>query len=333
MCAERGAHSAHRHPSQIIVARLPAFLNTEPRAFSPEDYVEHVAPSMAVEKRTRLRVENTVRWRHADAVTANHSNTRLVKWSDGSWSLQVGSEMFEVTQKPLGDEYQFVFADRQPAHAVFECQGKLDAAMAFRPYGTMSSVHKRLRATNAAQKQQQKQQKTKFIGTLENPERAKAEMEKLEAEKERLAKRRLAAEEGAASGRGRRGRRGGSGFGFDDDDDDLFNDFGTQFRYTRPGGGSGGVTAEEGDDYRRQRDQEDEYDQDFVVADDEEIEMASEDDVDQLDEEAERERDQRIMAAKKGQSGAEVVRPAADGDDEQSSKRRRMVVDSDDEDE
>lgn len=54
--------------------------------------------------RVKLKVENTIRWREAfdkDGNVVKESNTRVIKWSDGSMSLHLGSEIFDVYKQPL----------------------------------------------------------------------------------------------------------------------------------------------------------------------------------------------------------------------------------------
>ncbi len=51
-----------------------------------------------------LRTSNTIRWRYTDEVDEDgarvpESNARIVRWSDGTMSLQVGSELFDITQQ------------------------------------------------------------------------------------------------------------------------------------------------------------------------------------------------------------------------------------------
>ncbi len=49
--------------------------------------------------RLKLKVENTIRWHYGfneDESVIKESNARFVKWSDGSMTLHVGSEIFDV---------------------------------------------------------------------------------------------------------------------------------------------------------------------------------------------------------------------------------------------
>lgn len=49
-------------------------------------------------------MENTIRWREAVDKEGNlvkEANARFVRWSDGSLSLHLGSEIFDVYKQPL----------------------------------------------------------------------------------------------------------------------------------------------------------------------------------------------------------------------------------------
>lgn len=54
--------------------------------------------------RLKLKMENTIRSRFVQSEAGSvvrESNTRLVKWSDGSMSLHIGSEIFDIVRVPL----------------------------------------------------------------------------------------------------------------------------------------------------------------------------------------------------------------------------------------
>lgn len=58
----------------------------------------------AVSIRLKLKVENTIRWQvnfDKDGNAIRESNAKLVKWSDGSLSMHLGSEIFDVYKQPL----------------------------------------------------------------------------------------------------------------------------------------------------------------------------------------------------------------------------------------
>lgn len=50
------------------------------------------------------QVENTIRWKKykdENGMDIEESNARMVRWSDGSMSLHLGSEIFDVHQMAL----------------------------------------------------------------------------------------------------------------------------------------------------------------------------------------------------------------------------------------
>lgn len=86
------------------LARLPLFLKIDSKEFKTDDFIkERQAAALAEEQlderirdvERRLRCENTIRWR-TDDKGLRQSNSRFVRWSDGSWTLQVGKEHFDV---------------------------------------------------------------------------------------------------------------------------------------------------------------------------------------------------------------------------------------------
>ena len=67
-----------------------------------------------------IQVENTIRWRYSTDESGNEireSNARLVKWSDGTMSLYLGSEIFDIYRQPLQGEFSHLFV-RQGTCAV-----------------------------------------------------------------------------------------------------------------------------------------------------------------------------------------------------------------------
>ena len=57
-------------------------------------------------------MENTIRWRYSTDESGNEvreSNARIVKWSDGSMSLYLGGEIFDIYKQPLQGEFSHLF--------------------------------------------------------------------------------------------------------------------------------------------------------------------------------------------------------------------------------
>ena len=52
----------------------------------------------------KLKVENTIRWKigfNEEGRAIKESNARMVRWSDGSYSLHLGNEIFDVQKHTL----------------------------------------------------------------------------------------------------------------------------------------------------------------------------------------------------------------------------------------
>lgn len=93
---------------ELHFVKLPNFLSVEPRPYDAETYEDEVDEEENLDEegraRLKLKVENTMRWRTSFDKEGNayqESNTRMVKWSDGSLSLFLGSEVFDVYRQPL----------------------------------------------------------------------------------------------------------------------------------------------------------------------------------------------------------------------------------------
>ena len=88
--------------------KLPNFLSVETRPFDPTTYEDEIDDEETLDEegraRLKLKVENTIRWREKfndKGVFIKESNARFVHWSDGSLSLHLGEEIFNVYKQPL----------------------------------------------------------------------------------------------------------------------------------------------------------------------------------------------------------------------------------------
>ena len=64
-----------------------------------------------------VQVENTIRWRYSQDEGGNEireSNARVVKWTDGSMSLYLGGEIFDIYKQPLQGEFSHLFVRQGP---------------------------------------------------------------------------------------------------------------------------------------------------------------------------------------------------------------------------
>ncbi|KAH9993735.1 Leo1-like protein-domain-containing protein [Russula compacta] len=92
---------------QHWVIRMPNFVKVDSKPFHPDTYVgpEHeedfLGGTHERDMGIKLRVENTVRWRwNKDKDDQDHrqSNGHVIRWSDGSMSLRLGKEYFDINQ-------------------------------------------------------------------------------------------------------------------------------------------------------------------------------------------------------------------------------------------
>ncbi|KAI0320889.1 Leo1-like protein-domain-containing protein [Amylostereum chailletii] len=90
---------------QHWVLRLPNFIKLDTKPFHPETYVgpeqedDLSSGSRDHDMVVKLRVENTLRWRwtkNAAGQDQRQSNARVIRWSDGTSSLRLGKEYFDM---------------------------------------------------------------------------------------------------------------------------------------------------------------------------------------------------------------------------------------------
>lgn len=149
--------------------RLPNFLSIGTHEYDPLYYEDEIDDdeNRDYEGRVKLklRVENTIRWRKTTDDEGNEqveSNARIVEWSDGTMSLYLGSEIFDVNVKPIS-EISHLFV-RMGVRQGLQCQALFDTKLSVRPNSTESSTHRKLTLSLA-----DRSQKTQKIRMLNNP--------------------------------------------------------------------------------------------------------------------------------------------------------------------
>lgn len=83
----------------IFLAKLGNVLSVQPKKFESDNFTPE-NPVMYEDEQGRNQIkgcdiENYIRWREENNV--KQSNSKLVKWEDGSYTMFVGNEAFEVT--------------------------------------------------------------------------------------------------------------------------------------------------------------------------------------------------------------------------------------------
>lgn len=294
-----------------MARQLPNFLHLEQRAFQPSTW-----DPKAEQENTNVPVENTIRWRWTPRATDSkatatgagpkkQSNARIIRWSDGSLSLQLGSEIFDIatdrtvashktvvppstslnapststfTASGRNSESTTYLVAQHPYAGLLESQAKVTGNLTFRPTTIQSSSHRKM--ATALSGKHVKTSKTVMMMASNDPElvaKAKAEQE-AKAKKARRAQGGAGVDgsggAGSAAARRKSGRRSVRSSRLDDfsdnepdDDDDA-------------AGGSGGADASRAAEKKRQRLREKAEMDDFLASesDDDDDEEEDEDD-------------------------------------------------------
>ncbi|KIH67681.1 Leo1-like protein [Ancylostoma duodenale] len=130
----------------IQFMKIPNFFSVALKPFDPETYEEDEDDDQVDEEgrnRLKLKAENTIRWRFAQDADGNivkESNTKIVRWSDGSMSMLIGKEVFDVESVPIHGNMQHLFV-RQGTGLV--AQKIFDRKLIFRPHSTDSETHRK----------------------------------------------------------------------------------------------------------------------------------------------------------------------------------------------
>ncbi|KAI8893863.1 Leo1-like protein-domain-containing protein [Globomyces pollinis-pini] len=152
--------------SNLFLLKIPKFLNIESKPFDPETFIPQ-------DEEERV-IKTTVRWRHG--LNENESNARVVRWSDGSFSLLVGDESFDVTTTDIKDRNQFL-TFQHPDEGFLQTQARLSQFMSFTPSSTSAVSHK-LMMTQVS-KLNRKGKRTKQYIINEDPEEIARKAEKV----------------------------------------------------------------------------------------------------------------------------------------------------------
>lgn len=325
---------------------VPNFLSVETEEFNPETYV---APPYST-------AATSLCWRYDPNDEAFlQSNARVIRWEDGSMTLQLASapkEQYRIATKPLAplnksgdydtklDSHVYLGAASETS-GVFRLTSHLTHGLTVYPttVETDDAVQRLQESLAAASRGGKKtvDGSAPVIEVKEDPELAKRQAELAEREKLKAARRReqLADRE---MDRGRRTgmshRTGGAGLtvgGLEDDDGLLATR--PRTKKTRRPNRRGEIYTDDEEEYdRRGRTREDEYDEDdgFLVGSDEEPEVVDDDeDEDVLEhEDMDAEGEEDLAPPKPKEKRAS---PAAGAGSPPARKKNRYVVDDDDE--
>ena len=241
--------------------KLPNFLSVECRPFDANTYEDEIEDEDSLDEegraRLKLKVENTMRWRQGfdeDGKAVRESNARLVKWSDGSMSLHLGSEIFDVYKQPLQGDYNHLFIRQGTG---LQGQAVFRTKLSFRPHSTESFTHQKL--TRNMADRSNKAAGIKVISQVgRDPELNRYKRVKEEEERLRAAMRRDSKQKRIRERAGQRGLNAGHLEGdYSDDEDGTVSLAAIKNKYKR-----GGVTNRGGNVYSSDDDASDDSDVD-----------------------------------------------------------------------
>lgn len=155
------AQAPVRRTKPTMIARLPNFVRYSDEPFDAATWSEQREEDMFQsgselgdkDARSILRTSNTMRWRwkKSEKGVTPQSNARIVRWSDGSESLQLGAEFFDVTKHaessaPTADGGKVPLTYLFVPHAkegVLQAEGPVRTALTFKP-NLNSETHQKL---------------------------------------------------------------------------------------------------------------------------------------------------------------------------------------------
>ncbi|KAJ3014965.1 UNVERIFIED_CONTAM: hypothetical protein HDU68_012940 [Siphonaria sp. JEL0065] len=286
--------------SAAYLSKVPAYLDVASEPYDAHAFAKSFTPSP--DELEKLRTENTIRWRYADAASrAKDSNARVIRWSDGSFSLLLNGEVFVCSLKSNERANHFLAAKHKTEN-VLQNHLKVKSTVMFASSKT-GNTHKRM-SLLIGKKWGKKDGTRLFTDIQFDPVKERKEAEKRDREAIQAARKmQLERQKTASSYAG--GSGGGRGGG-----DDRYSGR----RYEEFSDDDGGHTAGR----RRPTTNLDAYEEDFVEDDDVE-EAAS-------DSEDERRREEKLRNAKRSRRDDDEPSSSA----KKSAAKRRVIDDSDD---
>ncbi|KAH3671257.1 hypothetical protein OGAPHI_000480 [Ogataea philodendri] len=305
-----------RHPRShvpeggAIGFNLPRYLFVDPEPFAPATFESGLKEFVQDSHKTstnkelqdslefkKLEIQNTIRWRYAKTASDElykQSNSSIVEWEDGSMSLKIGEEYFDIRVKKNEDDLLVI----EQGDLYVPVQ-ELDRSIQVLPSSTSSRAHKILANTLQSNMRYKKSKKINTIVTTEDPELKAREVEKAQREIEKARRKQLAK---------------------------LAQEEERQERESRTTSVVHSIDA--GEDDEDEDDNEYNEKDDFVVSDNEQDSGLDDDELDQA---AEKLRSVKRAGEALYKGSAE---PAGDDDDDDdegtvSRKKRRVVLDDD----
>jgi len=133
-----------------------------------------------------------VRWRYnldKNKEVYKESNTRFVKWSDGSMHLFVGKEAFGVQQQDFKDHHHLFIRQRKDmnSESFLQCQGILEKKIIVNPIDNVAQLKKdALQKMKNAKTLEANRERRQFVASTNDPEKEKKQKEQMESNRSEL---------------------------------------------------------------------------------------------------------------------------------------------------
>jgi RNA polymerase-associated protein LEO1 len=122
-------HTESIQSKNLCLFRLPSSLHMVTRMYSEDQILNKNATNE--DEVSDFRATSTVRWRKNPETGNRESNARIVKWSDGSYTLHVGDETFNMVIRQLNHENIHLY--HRVSNNVICGQGKFTENLVFQP--------------------------------------------------------------------------------------------------------------------------------------------------------------------------------------------------------
>jgi len=211
---------------QIHFVKLPNFLSVETRPFERETYEDEVGDEETLDEegraRLKLKVENTIRWQVSfddEGNAIRESNAKLVRWSDGSLSMHLGGEVFDVYKQPLQGDHNHLFIRQGTG---LQGQAVFRTKLSFRPHSTDSFTHKKI-LSSLADRSLKKSHVKVLTRVIKDPDAKRDELFKRDEDRLKASMRRQTQQKKVKASNS--GKAGLTKNYLEDDDDDNENSF------------------------------------------------------------------------------------------------------------
>ncbi|KAI9314073.1 Leo1-like protein-domain-containing protein, partial [Dichotomocladium elegans] len=161
---------------KFYLAKMPRFLDVDTAPFDPDttrELYENVLQETENKEPILQQMERTVRWRPVvdeRGEEAVATNTNFIEWEDGTLSLMVGKELYDVSQKEFQNGENAYLLAHQTSSGVLESHLELTHQMTFRP----SETHRHM---SGIATDHTRHAKTKMFFTEKDPEQISREAE------------------------------------------------------------------------------------------------------------------------------------------------------------